>query len=186
MKHEAVFFGIFIKIDASNMKKTLFMLIFMSSMSFFALAQKNTAAHKIGVGIETIVPLKGQNTGLIGGSLQYDYPIAKLASLSFTTGYLYQYIGSLGGGSSQGIIPLKAGGKYNLTPHLYASAQAGVMLATKSYFKNNVFTFSSGLGAAIPIGAKSNINVDVSYVNWKLKYVSPSYFALRAAYAFGL
>lgn len=51
------------------------MLIVMSSLSFFALAQKNTASHKIALGLELGLNPNMGNV-LTGTILQYDSSLA--------------------------------------------------------------------------------------------------------------
>lgn len=165
------------------MKKTIFMLIVMSSLSFFALAQKNTASHKIAVGLELGLSPNLSN-GLTGTILQYEYLIGDSLRLTGSTGYVFSSGLGLGGGSTES-IPLKIGVKRLINSTFYATAEAGMIFHFKTS-NNRSLAFSPGIGLYLPVGNKSSIDLGLRYEGWTNRHESSSFFGLRLAYAFGL
>lgn len=167
------------------MKKLYISFILFLSISLSVLAQdKATAIRRISMGLELGIIPNYNNTILAGASLQYESPLSKSVSLSFLAGYLNYFDALKAGVLDFGIIPLKVGGKYYFHSNLYATGEIGVAFSLISN-GGSAFMYSPGLGISDSINAKSNFDLGLRYERLA-SAGSPSYFALRAAYAFGL
>ena len=90
-------------------------------------AKKPKKSIRFSLGGDIGVPtgfLEDYSSLAVGGSLQAEYPLIKALAVSVNTGYL-DFIAKRGG-KSLPFIPVLGGLKYDLTPMIYISGQAGV------------------------------------------------------------
>ncbi|WP_199119498.1 outer membrane beta-barrel protein [Pedobacter sp. ASV28] len=176
------------------MKKLLLSLALIGGLGFAANAQTEGAVRKLSVGAEFGFPTgDGSKDNLIvGGSLQYEHPVAKSFNITGSAGYLSNIITgdskklleAFGQKTSYGYIPVKAGGKYYFGGNFYGAAELGATFATASG-QGTAFTYAPGLGASFSLADKSSLDFGVRYETWS-KDGSSSFVGLRLAYAFGL
>lgn len=166
------------------MRKIIFTLAIIASISLSSLAQNKYPFSNTSVGLEFGFPVGDANNGmnLLGFNLQYEYPISHSTNLTGSAGYSFLFSTSKGG-SSSGHIPLKVGGKQYLNQNLYITAEAGAIFNLISYGQTTSFAFSPGLGLSLPSSTKSSIDFGIRYEQWVNSY---SFFGLRAAYALKL
>ncbi|MCY1534298.1 hypothetical protein D9M68_696640 [compost metagenome] len=169
------------------MRKISFILAIIICFSLSSVAQNSHTINKMSLGLDFGFPAGDANNGvlLLGLNLQYEYPVSQSTSLTGSAGYSFQF--STGkGGSSNGNLPLKIGGKQYLNQNLYVTAETGVIFNLISYGQTTSFAFSPGLGLSLPTPTKSSIDLGLRYEKWVNPDSPLSFFALRAAYAFGL
>lgn len=176
------------------MKKLLLSLALVAGLGLAANAQTEGAVRKLSVGAEFGFPTgDGSKDNLIvGGSLQYEHPVAKSFNITLSGGYLSNMLTgdtkklfeAAGEKTSYGFVPVKAGGKYYFGGNFYGAAELGAAFSTTSGV-GTAFTYAPGLGASFSIADKSSLDFGVRYESWSNKGTS-SFIGLRAAYAFGL
>lgn len=176
------------------MKKLLLSLALVAGLGFAASAQTEGAVRKLSIGAEFGLPTeKNSDSFIVGGSLQYEHPIAKSFNLTGSAGYLsimvtgdtkklYQAAGM---STSAGVIPLKVGGKYYFGGNFYGAGEVGAAIGTETG-SNTAFAFAPSLGASFSIADKSSLDFGLRYENWSSNGNSSGFIGLRAAYAFGL
>ena len=142
----------------------------------------------------------------IGGSVQADIPVAQNLFVTVNAGYNsiqgknnYTIItpnGQVSGDVTNiQLLPVKAGLKYFVVPHLYVQGEAGAaFLLNKSdlgFDKSAAFVYAPQVGYQFPVGGKSFIDAGVRFES-STKFVTGvddskvNFFGLRVAYAFGL
>ncbi len=176
------------------MKKLLLSLALVAGLGLAANAQTEGAVRKLSVGAEFGFPT-GDNSKdnlIVGGSLQYEHPVASSFNITLSGGYLSRMITgdskkvleAFGQKTNYGYVPVKAGGKYYFGGNFYGAAELGATFATTSG-GGTAFTYAPGLGASFSIADKSSLDFGVRYESWS-NNGTVSFVGLRAAYAFGL
>ncbi|TKC08294.1 acyloxyacyl hydrolase [Pedobacter polaris] len=168
------------------MKKLLLSLALVAGLGFAASAQTEGAVRKLSIGGEVGLPTEsGSKDWLyVGGSLQYEHPVAKSLNLTGSAGYTaLTYTGS-GPSLSLGFIPLKAGAKYYFGGNFYGAGEVGATISTENG-GGTAFAFAPGLGASFSVSDKSSLDFGLRYETWS-NNGSSSFVGLRAAWAFGL
>jgi len=176
------------------MKKLLLSLALVAGLGLAANAQTEGAVKKLSVGAEFGFPT-GDNSKdnlIVGGSLQYEHPVAKSFNITLSGGYLSNMLTgdtkkayeALGWKTSAGYVPVKAGGKYYFGGNFYGAAELGATFGTESG-AGTAFTYAPGLGASFSLADKSSLDFGVRYESWS-NNGTLSFIGLRAAYAFGL
>jgi len=176
------------------MKKLLLSLALVAGLGLAANAQTEGAVKKLSVGAEFGFPTGdgSKDNFIVGGSLQYEHPVASSFNITLSGGYLSSMITGdtkkaaevLGLKTSYGFVPVKAGGKYYFGGNFYGAAELGATFATTSG-GGTAFTYAPGLGASFSIADKSSLDFGVRYESWSNNGTA-SFIGLRAAYAFGL
>jgi len=177
------------------MKKLLLSLALVAGLGLAANAQTEGAVRKLSIGAEFGFPTGdgSENNMIVGGSLQYEHPVASSFNITGSAGYLSRmYTGdakkaleAFGQKTSYGFIPVKAGGKYYFGGNFYGAAELGAAFTTVSGGKTG-FIYSPGLGASFSVAEKSSLDFGVRYESWSYDGGSNRFIGLRAAYAFGL
>lgn len=176
------------------MKKLLLSLALVAGLGLAANAQTEGAARKLSVGAEFGFPTgdNSKDNMIVGGSLQYEHPVAKSFNITLSGGYLSNMLTgdtkkayeSLGLKTSMGYVPVKAGGKYYFGGNFYGAAELGATFGTESG-SGTAFTYAPGLGASFSLADKSSLDFGVRYESWSNNGTA-SFIGLRAAFAFGL
>ena len=89
--------------------------------------QKVKKSIRFSIGADIGVPtgyLADHSSLAVGGSLQAEYPLTKVLTITANAGYL-DFIAKRGG-KNLPFIPVLGGLKYDLTPMFYVSGQAGI------------------------------------------------------------
>jgi opacity protein-like surface antigen len=176
------------------MKKLLLSLALVAGLTYAASAQTEGAVKKISIGPEFGLPTQGGSDEiLLGGTVQFELPIAKSLNLTFNTGYISDMITgdskdlleAFGIQTSFGFVPLKAGAKYYFGKNFYAAGEVGAAISTESG-GGTAFAFGPGLGASFSVSEKSSLDFGVRYENWAKNGSTSGFIGLRAALAFGL
>ena len=176
------------------MKKVLLSLLMVAGLGYAVSAQTEGAVQKLSIGAEFGLPTKSNSDNLIiGGSLQYEHPVAKALSLTGSAGYLSNMltgatkdaVKALGGRTSVGYVPLKAGAKYYFGGNFYAAGEAGAIFSTETGGGVHL-ALAPTLGASFSVADKSSLDFGLRYENWSGNGNSSGFIGLRAAYAFGL
>ncbi|WP_316832187.1 hypothetical protein [Pedobacter aquatilis] len=169
------------------MKKVLLSLLMVAGLGFAASAQTEGAVQKLSVGAEFGLPTeKGAKDFLyLGGSLQYEHPVAKDLNLTGSAGYLSLTYTGQGSFPSIGLIPVKAGAKYYFGGNFYGAAELGAVFGTETG-STTLFTVAPTLGASFSVSEKSNLDFGLRYENLSGNGGSTGFVGLRAAWAFGL
>ena len=176
------------------MKKILLSLFMIAGLSYVASAQTEGAVQKLSIGAEFGLPTKSNSDNLIiGGSLQYEHPVAKALSLTGSAGYLSNMVTGatrdalklINAKTSSGIVPLKAGAKYYFGGNFYAAGEVGAAIGTQTG-STTLLALAPTLGASFSVADKSSLDFGLRYENWSGNGGSTGFMGLRAAYAFGL
>jgi hypothetical protein len=185
--------------------KTLFYLLLFVSLSFSARAQYIPDSLRIGVGIQTVLPIyvnNSYNSGL-GFYLHADVPIGRKSYITGSVGYNVLFPAPNTGTNPDAIvnvkqnnletIPLKIGYKLFIIKMVYVQGEVGeTLVANKSqvYATNSTaFTYSPRIGGLIRIKKHSYVDVGVGYegvssfYNDNTKY---NFWSIHASYAFNL
>lgn len=177
------------------MKKLLLSLALVAGLGFAASAQTEGAVRKLSVGADFGFPT-GSNTEnqlFVGGSLQFEQPVAKALNLTLSGGYLANMVTgepkdileAAGLPTSFSYIPLKAGAKYYFGGNFYAAGEVGASIGTDSS-RGTSFILAPALGTSFSVSDKSSLDFGVRYENWSRDGGSSGFIGLRAAFAFGL
>ncbi len=176
------------------MKKLLLSLALVAGLGLAANAQTEGAVRKLSVGAEFGFPTgdNSKDNMIVGGSLQYEHPVAKSFNITLSGGYLSnmltgdtkKFVEAGGGKTSMGFIPVKAGGKYYFGGNFYGAAELGATFGTETGV-GTAFTYAPGLGASFSLADKSSLDFGVRYESWS-NNGTLSFIGLRAAFAFGL
>ena len=174
------------------MKKLLLSVLIIVASGITASSQTGGNLQKLSIGVDYAIPFGTRSTYFgVGGSFQYEYPVAKSLSLTATAGYLSMIttggqkknLESLGLRTSSGVIPAKLGAKYYFGRHFYTTAEAGIAYFTGS--ETAQFTYAPGVGLSLPIKGKSSLDFGVRFDTWTSKPSTSNFLGLRAAYSFG-
>ncbi|WAC40854.1 hypothetical protein [Pedobacter sp. SL55] len=176
------------------MKKLLLSFALVAGLGLAANAQTEGAVRKLSIGAEFGFPTGegSEDNMIVGGSLQYEHPVAKSFNITGSAGYLSNMltgdtkdaVKAFGGKTSYGFIPVKAGGKYYFGGNFYGAAELGAAIATEEGM-GTAFAYAPSLGASFSLADKSSLDFGVRYETWS-KDGSSSFVGLRLAYAFGL
>ena len=101
------------------------------------------------------------------------------------TGATKDAVKALGGRTSVGYVPLKAGAKYYFGGNFYAAGEAGAIFSTETGGGVHL-ALAPTLGASFSVADKSSLDFGLRYENWSGNGNSSGFIGLRAAYAFGL
>lgn len=177
------------------MKKLLLSFALVAGLGFAANAQTEGAVRKLSIGAEFGFPTGegSKDNMIVGGSLQYEHPVASSFNITASAGYLSnmltgdtkKFYEAAGAKTSVGIIPLKAGGKYYFGGNFYGAAELGAAISTETG-GGTAFVYSPGLGASFSVAEKSSLDFGVRYESWSKDGATGRFIGLRAAYAFGL
>ena len=130
----------------------------------------------------------------LGGTARLQYGFSNNLALTLTSGY-YNFFGKSYGGNnyqSLGMVPIKAGLKYFVAPHIYVAGEAGVGIETKAFAyqgepdnlasqSNTKLLLTPGIGYA-----EKHWDVGVRYENYSGQGFDYGVVGLRLAYGFGL
>lgn len=173
------------------MKKLFLSLALITGLTYAASAQTEGAVKKLSVGAEFGIPTEGSNELLVGGSLQFEQPIAKSLNFTLSAGYIADMftgdakdaLKAFGLKTSYGFVPLKAGAKYYFGGNFYGAGEVGAAISTEQGVGTS-FAFAPTLGAAFAVSDKAALDFGVRYEHWSK--ASSGFVGLRAAFAFGL
>lgn len=177
------------------MKKLLLSLTLVAGLGFAANAQTEGAVRKLSIGADFGFPTGdgSKDNMIVGGSLQYEHPVASSFNITGSAGYLSNMLtgdtkkayDAAGFKTSVGIIPLKAGGKFYFGGNFYAAGELGAAIFTEEG-AGTAFAYAPSLGASFSVAEKSSLDFGVRYESWSKNSNTASFIGLRAAYAFGL
>lgn len=177
------------------MKKLLLSLTFVAGLGFAASAQTEGAVRKLSIGGDYGFPTESgsKDISYVGGSLQFEQPVAKSLNLTLSGGYLSRMatgdtkdaLKALGLQTSVGFIPVKAGAKYYFGGNFYGAGELGASFSAESNGSTG-FAYAPGLGASFSLADKSSLDFGIRYEGWSYDGGSTSFVGLRLAYAFGL
>lgn len=176
------------------MKKVLLSLLMVAGLGLVASAQTEGAVQKLSLGAEFGLPIeKNSNTLIVGGSLQYEHPIAKSLNLTGSAGYLSlmatgdskDFLKAIGAKTSYGVVPLKVGAKYYFGGNFYGAGELGAAIGTETG-GSTFFAIAPTVGASFSVADKSSLDFGLRYENWSGNGGSTGFIGLRAAFAFGL
>ncbi|MES2448542.1 MAG: hypothetical protein V4546_15245 [Bacteroidota bacterium] len=177
------------------MKKLLLSLALVAGLGFAASAQTEGAVRKLSVGADFGFPTgsNSENQLYVGGSLQFEQPVAKALNLTLSAGYLANMVTgnpkdileAAGLPTSFGYIPLKAGAKYYFGGNFYGAGEVGAAISTEDGIGTS-FILAPTLGTSFSVSDKSSLDFGVRYENWSRDGGSRGFIGLRAAFAFGL
>jgi hypothetical protein len=155
---------------------------------------------RLSVGPDAGVPvgsLKDNYNWALGGSIEAEFPIVKnQVYVTVNSGYLDFFSKNDNGFSNTnnlGLIPAKAGLKFFLIQGLYIQGEAGASFLTNKSdvgaTKSTAFVYAPSVGYLIPLGGKNYLDAGVRFES-NTKFTDDgntnNFFALRAAYSFGL
>jgi len=191
------------------MKTTLNTLICLSifvSLSLSAAAQAVPDTARIAVGLDAGYPagsISSRYTASLGGSIRFDYPIAKKSYLTLSVGYNNFFLANGATTTQQAILnvpvptlqtmPIKVGYKYFLIKTFYVQAELGSTLilnkAAEYATKSSAFTYSPQIGMLFNLKNHNFIDAGLryegvsSFYNDNDKY---NFWAVHISYAFKL
>ncbi|RAJ31657.1 outer membrane beta-barrel protein [Pedobacter cryoconitis] len=156
------------------------------------------SGQKLGIGVDFALPTGTTNDYYklgVGGSLQFQTPIAHNLNFTGSAGYLSftgkEYLGGILKTPTYAAIPLKAGLRYFVAENFYVGGELGAAIGTSSG-ANTAFVYSPGAGFEFPVANKSTVEIGARYEGWSSgnnvnSYVPVKGFVgLRLAYNFGL
>ncbi len=174
--------------------KKLFLLTAIAGFFAFSGAKAQDAAMsgpKLGIGAEFAFPMGdfGDVSKFgVGGSLQYQHPIANKLNVTGSAGYLnFQGKDIEGTGlkfANTGFIPVKAGLRYFLAENIFVAGELGAAFGT-SDGAGTAFAYSPGVGVEFPVADKSTLELSGRYEGWS-NNGTLSFIGLRLAWNFGL
>nr|WP_221270973.1 hypothetical protein [Pedobacter sp. AK017] len=154
------------------------------------MAQTNGNESKIGLGLEAAFPVgnfKDIADYGIGVSLLYQKPVAKNLIITGNVGYI-RFQGPAVFSNikyKQGFVPIKAGARYFIIPHVYVAGELGISISTANgYGSGTSFTYAPGLGAEFPVSGTGTIDIGLRYESWSRSTGTLSFPGLRAGYNF--
>ena len=123
-----------------------------------------------------------------GGSGKFEIPITSSFYGTATAGFISFYTKNRDAGgninnSNKSYIPVKAGGKYYLSPLLYTEVELGVSFGIQED-SGNSFAWAPGFGIAYPITRKSAIDAGIRYEKWSRNGSNLNQIGIRVAYQF--
>ncbi|SMC49965.1 outer membrane beta-barrel protein [Pedobacter africanus] len=176
--------------------KKLFLLTAIAGLFAISNVKAQDAAMsgpKLGIGAEFAFPMGDFGDGYkfgVGGSLQYQHPIANKLNLTGSAGYLnftgkeVTVLGTTFKNEAIGFIPVKAGLRYFLAENIFVGGELGAVFGTKDGV-GTAFAYSPGVGVEFPVADKSTIELGGRYEGWSNDGTS-SFIGLRLAWNFGL
>ncbi|WP_299284516.1 outer membrane beta-barrel protein [uncultured Mucilaginibacter sp.] len=192
------------------MKKLFLMFTIVAVTASAVSAQRTTTKRKkaamptkFSVGLELGAPTGDAknlyNVGF-GGSGKIEIPATPQFAITATAGYTSFYLkdnvkNALNAfgikAKPAGYIPLKAGGKYYVSPVFYVGgeigAAIGIQQSTVGYGTlsghGTAFAYAPGIGVSIPLIGKSAIDAGIRYEGWS-QNGQLDQLALRVAYKF--
>jgi hypothetical protein len=175
------------------MKKLLLPFAIVAGLAFTASAQTEGAVRKLSVGAEFGIPTEGSDELLVGGSLQFEQPIAKSLNLTISAGYISDIVTgdskdllkAFGLQTSYGFVPLKAGLKYYFAKNFYGAGEVGAAISTVDG-GGTFLAYAPTLGASFSVSPKSALDFGLRYENWSKENGNTGFIGLRAAFSFGL
>lgn len=172
------------------MKKILSIVIACFFTWNYSLAQTSGNESKIGLGLDAAFPVENfKNTADygIGVSLLYQKPVAKNLNITGSVGYLRFHGPAVYSNIKykQGFVPIKAGARYFIVPHVFAAADMGVSISTANgYGSGTSFSYAPGLGTVFPVSKTGTLDIGLRYENWSRSTGTLSFAGLRAGYNF--
>lgn len=176
--------------------KKLFLLTAIAGLFAVSSVKAQDAAMsgpKLGIGAEFAFPMgdfgDSHKFG-VGGSLQYQHPIASKLNLTGSAGYLnftgkeVTELGITYKAPALGFIPVKAGLRYFLAENIYVGGELGAVFSTEDGM-GTAFAYSPGIGVEFPVADKSTIELGGRYEGWS-NDGTLSFIGLRLAWNFGL
>jgi hypothetical protein len=170
------------------MKKILLSAIAVFFGLNHSLAQSSES--KIGLGLEAAFPVgdfKQTADYAIGVSLLYQKPVAQNLSITGNVGYL-RFHGPAVYSSikyKQGFVPIKAGARYFIVPHIYGAAELGVAFSTANgYGSGTFFIYTPSLGTEFPVSRTGTIDIGLRYESWTRSTGTLSFAGIGAGYNF--
>ncbi len=120
-----------------------------------------------------------------GGSLKVEVPVTREFYLTATAGYKTFYLkeGSKDLKINKGYVPLKAGGKYYLSPLLYAEGEVGVSIGTNKN-AGSALAWAPGVGVSLPFTKDGYIDAGLRYERWARDGGNIEQVGVRIAYKF--
>lgn len=192
--------------------KKLFLLAALSAATVFTTvsAQKRATviSPNFSVGLEVAAPL-GDAKGIygvgFGGSGKMEIPATKAFFITVTAGYTSFYLKDNIKSTLKafgfavkpaGYVPLKAGGKFYISPLFYVEGEIGASIGVQrstlgaTTLLNNTlsghgaaFAYAPGIGVSVPLLGKSAIDAGIRYEGWS-QNGQLNQAALRVAYKF--
>lgn len=158
-------------------------------------AQSSDSKLRLDIGVEGLLPVGSfTNTANFGLAVtpRLQYNVNSKFALTFTSGiyhffekkqvFIYEKLSAISySGSSLDIIPVKAGLKYFVLPHIYASGEAGAGFEVENGGGPVYLLLSPSVGYS-----KKNWDVGLRYEDLHGSNGSVGVLGLRVAYSFGL
>jgi len=175
------------------MRRLLFILTFISAITFSANAQKNTSDIKLikisvagDIGI-TLGDYSAFSVLIYGGDVQGEYDLSSKFGITLTGGFL-SLSDRFNEVSLPSFLPVLAGMRYYFIHTIYASLQGGTSFIIQprnttyalSTGQGNEFTFAPGIGYQF----SKNIDLLFKYQSSNKNGINFSFSGLRVAYIF--
>lgn len=174
--------------------KRLFLLTAIAGIFAFSNVSAQTkdpamSGQKLGIGIDFGLPTGNFNNAYklgVGGSLQFQTPIAHNLDFTANAGYLSFSGKNIAGFKvpSYGAIPVKAGLRYFLAENVFVGGELGAAFGT-STGAGTSFVYSPNLGVEFPVANKSTIELAARYESWSQNGAA-RFVGFRLAYNFGI
>nr|WP_226904964.1 hypothetical protein [Pedobacter schmidteae] len=170
--------------------KILFVTFLGSFMLSHAVAQNKSYESKIGLGLDAGIPVgdyKDVADYGLGISLLYQKPVASNLNITGNVGYLRFHGPAIYSGIKykEGYVPIKAGARYFLVPHIFAAGELGISISTANgYGSGTAFAYAPGIGAEFPISKNGMLDVGLRYENWSRSGGTRSFGGIRVGYNF--
>lgn len=172
------------------MTKILILTLGFTLMAIFGFAQTdNRGKTRYSIGPEVGIPIGNSgdfyNT-IFGGSVKAERAVGRSLVGTFSVGYSQlspkdEFVAD--GARAMGMIPLKAGLRYFVTPYLYGVAEVGVALGTRRGSQSSL-VYAPGLGVSVPISEKYAIDAGARFEGWTQNGFSTEQVGLRLALKF--
>lgn len=172
------------------MKKILTIAIACFLTWNYSQAQTNSNESKIGLGLEAAFPVGNFKNAAdygIGVSLLYQKPVAENLNITGSVGYLRFHGPAVFSNIKykQGFVPIKAGARYFIVPHVYGAGEVGISISTANgYGSGTSFSYAPSLGTEFPVAKAGTIDVGLRYENWSRSTGTLTFLGLRAGYNF--
>ncbi|MCJ8211518.1 hypothetical protein MUY27_17495 [Mucilaginibacter sp. RS28] len=166
-------------------------LLFTSNVTKAQTTGHDSQAWRFGVGVEPGIPtgdMRNFSHFALGGNVRLQKDLSGSVSLMGTVGYTNFFARDYGIANydpkDYGIVPLKAGVKAYVAPHLYFSGEAGAGFETSGSDKSTKLILSPGIGYSM---SGSGLDVGLRYDNFSGgNSINYGQVALRIAYGFRL
>lgn len=172
------------------MRKLLSILIACFFTWNYSLAQTNRMESKIGLGLDAAFPIgdfKQVADYAIGASILYQKPVTENLNITGNIGYLRFHGPAVFSNIKykQGFVPIKAGARYFIIPHVYGTGELGISISTANgYGSGTSFAYAPGAGTEFPVGKTGTVDVALRYENWSRSTGTLSFLGIRAGYNF--